>query len=122
MTGDLIAVAGYARKIPAVNGRLFAAGYCWGGAHRSALPPTGRVFGIRAPVYGFYGGNDARATATIPKTQERVRDAAQTYEPVTYEGAGHGFMRAGDEPDASPANRKARQDAWAFWLALLKKR
>ena len=32
------------------------------------------------------------------------------------------FMRAGDEPDASPANRKARQDAWAFWLALLKKR
>ena len=28
---------------------------------------------------------------------------------VTYDGAGHGFMRAGEAPDASDANRKARE-------------
>jgi carboxymethylenebutenolidase len=44
------------------------------------------------------------------------------YDPVTYEGAGHGFMRAGEAPDdANPANKKAREDAWARWKSLLAK-
>jgi carboxymethylenebutenolidase len=40
---------------------------------------------------------------------------------VTYDGAGHGFMRAGEAPDAGDANRKARTDAWARWKTLLEK-
>jgi len=40
---------------------------------------------------------------------------------VTYEGAGHGFMRAGEAPDATDANKKARVDAWARWKSLLSK-
>jgi len=76
---------------------------------------------IQCPVYGFYGGNDARVNTTIPKTTELMKKAGKTYEPVTYEGAGHGFMRAGEAPDASEANKKARDEAWKRWKDLLKK-
>ncbi len=48
-----------------------------------------------------------------------MKKAGKTYEPVTYEGAGHGFMRSGEAPDASDANRTARAAAWERWLGLL---
>jgi carboxymethylenebutenolidase len=76
---------------------------------------------ITAPVYGFYGGNDARIDATIPQAKEDMAAAGKTYDPVVYEGAGHGFMRAGEAPDASEGNKKAREDAWARWKELLAK-
>jgi carboxymethylenebutenolidase len=41
-----------------------------------------------------------------------MKEAGKTYDPVIYEGAGHGFMRAGEAPDASEENRKARDEAW----------
>ena len=72
-----------------------------------------------APVYGFYGGNDERINATMPDTTKQMKNRGKTYEPVTYEGAGHGFMRAGEAPDANEANKKARDDAWQRWKALL---
>ncbi len=49
-----------------------------------------------------------------------MKAAGKTYEPVTYEGAGHGFMRAGMQPEATEANKKAREESWARWLKLLK--
>ena len=63
---------------------------------------------IKAPVYGFYGGNDARVNATIPKSQELMKAANKPYEPVTYEGAGHGFMRTGEDP-AIPLRQTRRR-------------
>ena len=45
--------------------------------------------------------------------------AGKTYEPVIYEGAGHGFMRSGEGPEASEANRQGREDAWNRWNKLL---
>lgn len=66
---------------------------------------------IKAPVYGFYGGNDQRINATIPTATEQMKEAGKTYDPAIYEGAGHGFMRAGEAPDASEANAKARSEA-----------
>lgn len=45
--------------------------------------------------------------------------AGKGNEPVTYEGAGHGFLRSGEAADASPAARQARADAWSRWLVLL---
>jgi carboxymethylenebutenolidase len=136
VTADLNAVADHALKLPASNGRLFVAGFCWGGGqsfrfatNRSGLsavfvfygpPPDNQAMArIRAPVYGFYGGNDARIDSTIPATKDQMKQAGKTYEPVIYEGAGHGFMRAGEAPDANEANRKARADAWARWKKLL---
>lgn len=136
---DLDAVADYAAKIPAANGKVAVGGFCWGGAqtfrfanHRKGLAaafpfygtgpdaPEG-VAGIAAPVYGFYGGNDARVNATIPKSEELMKAAGKTYEPVIYEGAGHGFMRSGEAPDASEADRQAREKGWKRWLELLGK-
>ena len=77
---------------------------------------------IQCPVYGFYGENDARVDSTIPKTSELMKKAGKTYDPVTYKGAGHGFMRAGEDPnDKNPANKQARDDAWKRWKDLLKK-
>jgi carboxymethylenebutenolidase len=50
-----------------------------------------------------------------------MKAAEKTFEPVVYEGAGHGFMRAGEAPDATDANKKARQEAWVRWKGLLEK-
>jgi carboxymethylenebutenolidase len=136
ITADLNAVADYAMKIPASNGKLFVAGFCWGGGqsfrfatNRADLaaafvfygaPPTADAMArINAAVYGFYAGNDARIGATVPDTIKEMKAAGKTYEPVTYEGAGHGFMRAGEAPDASAANSKARAEAWERWKKLL---
>lgn len=136
VTADLNAAADYARKIPAATGKVAVAGFCWGGAQSfrfaAARPDVAAAFvlygtgpdsvaGIRAPVYGFYGGNDARVNATVPKSAEQMKAAGLRFEPVTYEGAGHGFMRSGEEPGANEANRKAREEAWRRWLELLKK-
>ena len=136
ITGDLNAAADYVSKLPAANGKVAVAGFCWGGTQSfrfATNPPSlaaafvfygsgpDAVDSIKAPVYGFYAGNDARIGATVPKTQELMRAASKTYEIVTYDGAGHGFMRAGEAPDASEANKKARDEAWTRWKSLLKK-
>jgi carboxymethylenebutenolidase len=84
-------------------------------------PEKAAIARIKAPVYGFYAGDDARIDATLPETIQNMKAAGKTIEPVTYEGAGHGFMRAGEAPDASEANRKARTEAWARWKSLLAK-
>ena len=150
ITGDLNAAADYVAKLPAANGKVAAAGFCWGGTqtfrfatNRPSLAAAYVFYGtspetpdaiakIKAPVYGFYAGNDARIGATLPKTIEMMKAAGKTYEPVTYDGAGHGFMRAGETPpppadaeqkvrDAYAGNKKARDDAWVRWKGLLKK-
>jgi carboxymethylenebutenolidase len=136
VTADLNAAADYANKLPAANGKLYVVGFCWGGAqsfrfatNRGDLsaafvfygspPTTDAMSRIKAPVYGFYAGNDARIDATIPDTITAMKAAAKMYDPVTYDGAGHGFMRAGEAPDATDANKKARDDAWKRWKTLL---
>src|ERR1700726_231766 len=138
ITADLNAAADYALKLPATNGKLFVAGFCWGGGqtfrfatNRPDLsaafvfygpPPAKEAMAqIKAPVYGFYAGNDAPINALIPNPTEQMKAAGKPYEPVTYDGAGHGFMRAGEAPDANDANRKARTDAWTRWKTLLAK-
>ena len=136
VTADLNAVADYAKKLPAANGKIAVSGFCWGGSqsfrfatNRKDLSaafvfyggPPADVTQINAPVYGFYAGNDARVSATIPAATEAMKNAGKKYDPVTYEGAGHGFMRAGEDPaNTNDANKKARTDAWQRWLSLLK--
>lgn len=135
VNADLDAAADYAKKIPAGNGKIAVAGFCWGGgksfafaAHRKGLsaafvfygPGPSDVTTITAPVYGFYAGNDARIGATIPATTEAMKAAGKKYDPVTYEGAGHGFMRAGEAPDASPANKAAREQGFTRLVTLIK--
>lgn len=138
ITADLNAAADYGKKLPAANGKIVIAGFCWGGSqsfrfatNRPDLSAAFVFYGtapadgldrIKAPVYGFYAGNDARVDATISKTEEDMKKLGKSYEPVTYDGAGHGFMRAGEDPtNTNPANKTARQQAWDRWMGLLKK-
>jgi carboxymethylenebutenolidase len=154
VTADLNAVADFAKKIPASNGKIAVSGFCWGGsqsfrfaANRKDLSAAFVFYGtgpqdvtsITAPVYGFYAGADARVDATIPTSTEAMKTAGKKYDPVTYDGAGHGFMRAGEDPandaaaktngddpeakkkhDMAVANKKAHDEGWDRWLQLLK--
>jgi len=173
VTADLNAVANYVAKLPAANGKVVVAGYCWGGSqtfryatnnpnikagfvfYGSAPSSTAQgqdpwqpdkeaLARIKAPVYGFYAGNDARINSTLPATAAAMTELKKTFDQVTYEGAGHGFMRAGDAPEpVAPqpkgekeaddkaaadyqkaltqwkANKKARDEAWARWKKIL---
>lgn len=121
---DLDAVVEYVAKLPACNGKVAVCGFCWGGGqafsyatHNKGIKTAFVFYGggptdeaavrrIAAPVYGFYGGNDARVNATIPRSEELMKTAGKTYEPVIYEGAGHGFMRGGEAPDARPRRQE----------------
>ena len=47
-----------------------------------------------------------------------MKAAGKVFEAVTYEGAAHGFMRAGEQPDATDANKNARAAAWVKLKAL----
>ena len=172
ITADLNAVADYVSKLPGANGKVAVTGYCWGGSQsfrfatnrptlkaafvfygsapgsnaqgQSYAPDKAALGKIGAPVYGFYAENDMRIDATVPPTADAMKELKKTYDPITYAGAGHGFMRAGEpnapEPKAAAAdadetaakkaandlamykaNRKARDDAWTRWKAILAK-
>jgi len=136
---DLNAVADYAADLAAANGKLAVAGFCWGGrqsfrfaSDRKSLESAFVFYGtgpdtmeavkkISAPVYGFYGGDDARVNKTVPGTAKLMKEAGKVFEPVTYEGAGHAFMRRGEEPKPAEANREAMEKAWDRWLEILGK-
>ena len=135
----LDATADYALKIPASNGTLLACGFCRGGGwafnyasenpklkgvysfYGTALDDPAKIAKISCPVYGFYGENDARVNATIPKAEELMKAAGKKYEPFIYKGAGHGFMRSGEKnnPNFREGDGKARDEAWARWKTLL---
>jgi len=138
VTADLNAACDYGKALPSANGKLAVAGFCWGGGKSFAFstdrtdlsaafvfygtPPDGGAMArIHAPVYGFYGGNDNRVTSTVPGATDGMKSAGKTYEATIYEGAGHGFMRSGEQPDADPANKKARDAAWLKILEVLGK-
>ena len=174
LAADLNAVADYVSKLPAANGKVAVGGFCWGGTttfffatRRPTLKAAFVFYGqapsdnaqgqaysvdkaalakIGAPVYGFYAENDMRIDATIDTTTQAMKELNKPYEPVTYAGAGHGFMRAGEAPPpvapvaaagtdadktamekygkdltAYKANKKARDDAWVRLKAILAK-
>jgi carboxymethylenebutenolidase len=137
---DLDATSDFAlTKIPAANGTLAVCGFCWGGGwtfkYASMNPKLKAAYSfygvavdnpsdaakVACPVFGFYGGNDERVNATIPKVEELMKAATKIYEPVIYQGAGHGFMRSGEpnNPNIREGDRKARDEAWTRWKKLL---
>jgi carboxymethylenebutenolidase len=138
VTADLNAAADYALKLPAANGKLAVIGFCWGGGQSFSFatqrknlsaafvfygppPPTDSLKSITAPVYGFYAGSDARITATVPSTKDAMAAAGKKYETVIYDGAGHGFMRAGEDPsNTNAANTTARKEGLKRLETLLK--
>lgn len=134
---DLANTAKYVRSLPSANGKLAVAGFCWGGGRSwdaantvdglsAALvfygtgPSTDEAAaGVDAPVYGFYGGDDARVNATIDASKAIMEKRGIKYEPVIYDGAGHAFMRLGEEGTPTEANKKARDESWTRMLGIL---
>jgi carboxymethylenebutenolidase len=137
VTADLDAVYEYAKKMDAGNRVVAVGGFCWGGgqtfayaAHNPNIAAGFVFYGssprdeadykkIKAPVYGFYGGNDFRITGQVPDVEKRMKELGKKFEPVVYKGAGHGFMRQGEMREASDADRTAREEGWERWKKLL---
>jgi carboxymethylenebutenolidase len=133
---DLDATADFAKKLPASNGKLAIVGFSWGGwktfafaTQRKDLTAVFVFYGtgpedvttITAPVFGFYAGQDAGVDVTVHQTTEAMRAAGKFYDPVTYNGAEHGFMRLGaDFTNRVQANKTARDQAFARLIKLLR--
>jgi len=137
ITQDLKAVQDYVTQLPAANGNVVVAGFCWGGSQTfryatnadglsaalvfyGSAPTDGeQISQISTPVYGFYGGNDQRINSTIPETSELMQEYDKEYIYNIYESAGHGYMRTGDAPDAERANKTARDSSWEWIRGIL---
>jgi carboxymethylenebutenolidase len=137
---DVNAAAKFVKALPSANGKLVVVGFCWGGSQASisactradlkavfvfyGWPPKAAdgINNIQCPVYGFYGENDDRVTVTVPPAQVEMKNAGKIFEPIIYEGAGHGFMAHGEPeyPAATAADRKAHDQAWERLRDLLK--
>jgi carboxymethylenebutenolidase len=137
VTADLDAVFDYAKKMDAGNKIVAVGGFCWGGgqtfAYATHNPNIAAAFvfygsepqdeaaykNIKAPVHGFYGGNDFRITGQVDSVAKTMKELGKKYDPVVYKGAGHGFLRQGEMRDSNEADRKAREEAWVRWKKLL---
>jgi carboxymethylenebutenolidase len=134
-TARLNAVREYAVHLAAANGKIATVGFCWGGGQSFSYavsqptlagavvyygtpPAPADLERIKAPILGFYGGDDARVTATVAATETEMKKLGKPYEPHVFEGAGHGFLRAQD--DRNGANLKATQQAWPRTVAFLR--
>lgn len=137
ITLDLKAVQQYIASDPAGNGKVVVSGFCWGGSqsfryatnaddlsaalvfYGSATSDEERIQAISTPVYGFYGGNDQRINATIPETERLMDEYGKPFYFNIYEGAGHGYMRTGDDPEGAEANVTARNQSWEWIREIL---
>ncbi|NBC26258.1 MAG: dienelactone hydrolase family protein [Bacteroidetes bacterium] len=137
ITADLMVVQSYAEGLDAGNGTIVVGGFCWGGSQTfryatnaggldAAMvfygsPPSDEeaYANISVPVYGYYGEDDQRINSTIPQTEELMAEYNNTYDYVIYDGAGHAYMRRGDDPNGSEANREARNQSWERLKSIL---
>jgi carboxymethylenebutenolidase len=133
---DLDAAVDYSKKLPGANGDIAVVGFSWGGwksfafaTRRKDLSAVFVFYGtgpadvttVTAPVYGFYGGEDEGVSSTVPATTDAMKAAGKFYDPVTYAGANHGFMRlAGEFSNSNAENKTARDQAFARLVTLLR--
>lgn len=135
-SGYLSAVAEWGMNLPAARPAYGVVGFCWGGTtsfvHAVNAPELGAAVvyygsspegeqqyaSIQAPVLGLYGGDDARVNATIPAAEEAMQALGKSYEPHTFDGAGHGFLRGQDGQDG--ANMAATEQAWPLTVAFFR--
>jgi carboxymethylenebutenolidase len=133
---QLAAVGQYGMSLPAAEKSYGTVGFCWGGStsfmHAVASPAGLRAsvvyYGtspadsllarVQVPVFGLYGGDDARVGATVPPAVAAMRALGKTFEPHTFAGAGHGFLRQQD--GANGANLSAARQAWPLTLAFFR--
>jgi carboxymethylenebutenolidase len=133
---QLAAVGQYGMSLPSAEKRYGIVGFCWGGstsfAHAVASPPglgasvvyygsspaTPLLANVKVPVLGLYGGNDARVGATVPPADSAMRALGKSFEPHSFAGAGHGFLR--QQSDSTGANLRASRQAWPLTVAFFR--
>jgi carboxymethylenebutenolidase len=132
----LDAVRAYAIALPSCGGHSAAIGFCWGGStsfayattqpkldaavvYYGTAPDETALAGLRAPVLGLYGEQDARVGATIEPTRTAMKRLGKSYEAQVSDGAGHGFLRAQSAQDG--ANRRASERAWPMTIEFLRR-
>jgi carboxymethylenebutenolidase len=134
--GDIELAAEYAMKLPAAQPRWGVVGFCWGGSmsfetavranpklrgavvYYGTSPAAASLAGVKAPVLGLYGENDARVNATIPAADSTLKALGRRFTPVTFTGAGHGFLRQQDGQNG--ANLAATREAWPKTVAFFR--
>lgn len=139
ITADLNAAVDYVSKLPSCNGKVVVMGFCWGGGQsfrfatdNKQIKATLSFYGpipnddtalarIACPIYGFYGELDNHITPGVTNAIEHMKMVGKIYEPVIYKGAGHGFMRVGEDPAGHLDDKKARDDAWVRVKEILSK-
>jgi carboxymethylenebutenolidase len=126
------AVAAHMMAHPAALPRYGIVGFCWGGqtsfehavrvpelaaavVYYGASPNPASVAAVQAPVLGLYGGADARVNATVPPVDSAMRAQGKAFRVITYDDAGHGFLRQIDGREG--ANRRAAEAAWPETIA-----
>ena len=148
----IIAVARYAMSQPSASQKYGVIGYCWGGSTvfmhavnggtagfaggvafyggfpymNGPVPIADSVAKIKVPVMLLNGSKDARIAAAMPGIDSVMKSLGKTYSAQNYEGAVHGFLRAQDDPKATPdpaeeaANVAATKDGWPRTVAFLR--
>jgi carboxymethylenebutenolidase len=133
---QLAVVGQYGMSLPSAEKKYGIVGFCWGGgtsfAHAVASPPglgasvvyygsspaTSSLASVNVPVLGLYGGNDARVGATVPPADSAMRALGKSFEPHSFAGAGHGFLR--QQSDSTGANLTASRQAWPLTIAFFR--
>jgi carboxymethylenebutenolidase len=134
---QLAAAGQYGMSLPAAERSYGTVGFCWGGGisfmHAVMSPPglgaSVVYYGtspadsllprVKVPVLGLYAGDDARVNATVPPAEAAMRSLGKTFDPHTFAGAGHGFLRQQD--GKSGANLAASRQAWPLTVGFFRR-
>jgi len=132
-TEDMVAAAQFLEGHEAVNGKIGAVGFCYGGGVVNMLavrmpdlaaavpfyggqPAAADVPKINAPLLIHYAGIDERINAGWPDYEAALKANNKKYEMHMYEGANHGFHN-----DTTPRyDEAAAKLAWSRTLEFFK--
>jgi carboxymethylenebutenolidase len=133
---QIAAVGQYGMALPAAEKRYGVVGFCWGGSasfasavespsgqgaavvYYGTSPATPSLARVKVPVLGLYGGEDARVGATVPPADSAMKALGKRFEPHTFAGAGHGFLRQQDGQGG--ANLEAARQAWPLTISFFR--
>jgi len=133
---QIAAVGQYGMSLPAAEKRYGVVGFCWGGGvsfssavmspsgqgaavvYYGTSPATASLASVKVPVLGLYGGEDARVGATVPPADSAMKALGKRFEPHSFAGAGHGFLR--QQEGQNGANLAASQQAWPMTIAFFR--
>jgi carboxymethylenebutenolidase len=132
---QIAAVGQYGMSLPAAEKRYGVVGFCWGGSvafNSAVMSPAGE--GAAVVYYGTSPATTSLANVKVPFSGSMVErtlgrrhgppaDSAmkalgKRFEPHTFAGAGHGFLR--QQEGQNGANLAAAREAWPLTIAFFR--